>query len=31
MCVVGQIPSALIGKGTGQLHELPDQLGIAKA
>ena len=30
MCVVGQIPSALIGKGTGQLHELPDQLGIAK-
>lgn len=31
MCVVGQIPSALIGKGTGQLHELPDQLGIAKS
>lgn len=30
MCVVGQIPSALIGKGTGQLHELPDQLAIAK-
>lgn len=30
MCVVGQIPSALIGKGTGQLHELPDQLAIAR-
>lgn len=28
--VVGQIPSALIGKGTGQLHELPDQLAIAE-
>ena len=30
LCVVGQIPSALIGKGTGQLHELPDQLEIAQ-
>ena len=30
MCVVGQIPSALIGRGTGQLHELPDQLAIAR-
>ena len=30
MCVVGQIPSALIGKGTGQLHELPNQLAIAE-
>ena len=30
LCVVGQIPSALIGKGTGQLHELPDQLAIAR-
>lgn len=30
MCVVGQIPSAMIGKGTGQLHELPDQLAIAE-
>ena len=29
--IVGQIPSKLIGKGTGQLHELPDQLGIAKS
>ncbi|MEE2997287.1 MAG: thiamine pyrophosphate-binding protein, partial [Pseudomonadota bacterium] len=30
MCVVGQIPSEMIGKGTGQLHELPDQLAIAE-
>lgn len=30
MCVVGQIPSAMIGRGTGQLHELPDQLAIAQ-
>lgn len=30
LCVVGQIPSALIGKGTGQLHEIPDQLALAR-
>ncbi|MEC7489346.1 MAG: thiamine pyrophosphate-dependent enzyme [Pseudomonadota bacterium] len=30
LCIVGQIPSKLIGKGTGQLHELPDQLAIAR-
>ncbi|MEK9644505.1 MAG: thiamine pyrophosphate-dependent enzyme [Alphaproteobacteria bacterium] len=30
LTVAGQIPSRLIGKGTGQLHELPDQLAIAK-
>ena len=30
LCVSGQIPSRLIGKGTGQLHEIPDQLGIAQ-
>lgn len=30
MCVVGQIPSQLIGKGTGQLHEIPDQLAMAR-
>ena len=30
LCIVGQIPSHLIGKGTGQLHELPDQLAIAE-
>jgi len=29
LCVVGQIPSHLIGKGTGQLHEIPDQLALA--
>lgn len=27
MCLTGQIPSASIGKGFGELHELPDQLG----
>ncbi len=30
LCIVGQIPSRLIGKGTGQLHEIPDQLGLAR-
>ncbi len=30
LTVAGQIPSRLIGKGTGQLHELPDQLAIAR-
>ena len=29
LCIAGQIPSSLIGRGTGQLHELPDQLAIA--
>jgi acetolactate synthase-1/2/3 large subunit len=28
LCVTGQIPSAYIGRGLGQLHEIPDQLGI---
>ncbi|MBT5263985.1 MAG: TPP-binding protein [Rhodospirillaceae bacterium] len=27
-CLVGQIPQGLIGKGTGQLHEIPDQPGV---
>ena len=27
-CFTGQIPSASIGRGHGQLHEVPDQLGI---
>jgi acetolactate synthase I/II/III large subunit len=27
LCLTGQIPSASIGKGFGELHELPDQLG----
>src|SRR5437868_4222799 len=26
LCLTGQIPSASIGKGFGELHELPDQL-----
>ena len=30
LCVVGQVPSRLIGRGTGQLHEIPDQLGLAR-
>ncbi len=30
LTVAGQIPYRLIGKGTGQLHELPDQLAIAR-
>ncbi len=28
LCVTGQIPSASIGRGYGQLHEIPDQLSI---
>ncbi|MEZ4679286.1 MAG: thiamine pyrophosphate-binding protein [Caldilineaceae bacterium] len=27
-CFTGQIPSNMIGRGLGQLHEIPDQLGI---
>ncbi|MCB0186208.1 MAG: hypothetical protein KDE31_18190, partial [Caldilineaceae bacterium] len=27
-CFSGQIPSKMIGRGLGQLHEIPDQLGI---
>lgn len=30
LCVTGQIPSRAIGKGLGLLHEIPDQLGIAR-
>src|SRR5580658_10096586 len=30
LCVSGQIPSDLIGRGFGLLHELPDQLAILK-
>src|SRR5262249_34711855 len=26
LCLTGQIPSRFIGKGTGQLHEVPNQL-----
>ena len=30
LCVAGQVPSRLIGRETGQLHEIPDQLGLAR-
>jgi acetolactate synthase-1/2/3 large subunit len=30
-CLTGQIPSKAIGRGFGQLHEIPDQLGILKS
>ncbi|HMK67562.1 MAG TPA: thiamine pyrophosphate-binding protein, partial [Stellaceae bacterium] len=28
LCITGQIPLAMIGRGLGFLHEIPDQLGI---
>src|SRR5690349_5180266 len=28
LCISGQIPSDLIGRGFGLLHEIPDQLGV---
>jgi len=30
LCISGQIPSTLIGRGFGLLHEVPDQLAILK-
>ena len=30
LCITGQVPSAMIGRGRGQLHELPDQLATLK-
>jgi acetolactate synthase-1/2/3 large subunit len=30
LCITGQIPSHLIGRGWGMLHELPDQLAILR-
>ena len=30
LCLTGQVPSAMIGRGRGQLHELPDQLGTLR-
>lgn len=30
LCLCGQIPSDAIGKGFGELHELPDQLGTLR-
>jgi acetolactate synthase I/II/III large subunit len=31
LCLTGQVPSAMIGRGRGQLHELPDQLGTLRS
>jgi acetolactate synthase-1/2/3 large subunit len=31
LCITGQVPSAMIGHGRGQLHELPDQLATLKS
>ncbi len=31
LCITGQVPSAMIGRGRGQLHELPDQLGTLRS
>lgn len=31
LCLTGQIPSHLIGKEVGVLHEIPDQLGIMRS
>jgi len=31
LCITGNIQSHLIGRGRGQLHELPDQLALLKA
>jgi acetolactate synthase I/II/III large subunit len=31
LCLTGQVPSALIGKGRGQLHEMPDQLATLRS
>jgi acetolactate synthase I/II/III large subunit len=28
LCVAGQVPSDMIGRGYGLLHEIPDQLGV---
>ena len=30
MCITGQVPSAMIARGRGQLHEMPDQLATLK-
>lgn len=30
LALTGQIPSAMIGRGVGMLHEIPDQLGIMR-
>ena len=30
LCLTGQVPSAMLGRGRGQLHELPDQLATLR-
>ncbi|MGH7212140.1 MAG: thiamine pyrophosphate-binding protein, partial [Acetobacteraceae bacterium] len=30
LCLTGQVPSAMIGRGRGQLHEIPDQLATLR-
>src|SRR5512140_3699070 len=30
LCLTGQVPSMMIGRGRGQLHELPDQLATLR-
>jgi acetolactate synthase I/II/III large subunit len=31
LCLTGQVPSGMIGRGRGQLHELPDQLATLRS
>jgi acetolactate synthase-1/2/3 large subunit len=31
LCLTGQVPSLMIGRGRGQLHELPDQLATLRS
>ncbi len=31
LCLTGQVPSMMIGRGRGQLHELPDQLATLRS
>ncbi len=31
LCLTGQVPGAMIGRGRGQLHELPDQLATLRS
>ena len=31
LCLTGQVPSAMIGRRRGQLHELPDQLAVLRS
>jgi len=31
LCITGQIPTTLIGRATGQLHEIPDSLAVLRS